>query len=260
MRGKLGLTATIILLFLPPKSNLQFKKERQFTSIQHRPFPPSKVLELGQAIVNHPWLQVFECEDGNKKARNCHQTITMLRDKYFPQKLVRMTSLDKDWMHPDLNSIYLQMTKEYFTNRRSDKWKKLYVKFRKGKRASIRGVNYEAFADQVMKGSKGNFYRQAKKVGGLKQKTTTLNIASLEGKSEKEVAQAIGESYSAISQAYSPVDLAALPAYLPAQFPPQVEELQVWEGLNKLKKQSQISRLIYLRSFVKSFLLSCRPR
>ena len=123
-------------------------------------------------------------------------------------------------MHPDLKSIYLQMTNEYFTNRRSDKWKRLYKKFRRGKRAAIRGANYEAFADQVIQGSKGNFYRQVKKVGGLKQKATSLNIASLEGKSEKEVAQAIGESYSAISQAYSPVNLAALPAYLPAQLPP----------------------------------------
>ena len=95
------------------------------------------------------------------------------------------------------------------------------MKFRKGKEALIRGVKYEAFADHVIKGSKGTFYRLAKKVGGLTQMTTSLNIASLEGKSEKEVAQAIGESYSAISQAYSLVDLAALPPiYLPS-YPPK---------------------------------------
>ena len=110
------------------------------------------------------------------------------------------------------------------------------MKFRKGKRAAVRGINFEVFADQIIKGSRGNFYRQVKKVGGVKQKISRLNIESLEGKSDTECAQAIGESYSAISQAYSPVDLAALPAYLPAQLPPQVEQLQVWEKLCKLKK------------------------
>ena len=140
-----------------------------------------------------------------------------------------MTSLDKEWMHPDLKCIHIEMTKEFIKNRKSQKWKSLYVKFRKGKRASIRGINFEVFADQIIRGSRGNFYRQVKKkVGGMKQKTSRLNIESLEGKSDYECARAIGESYSAISQAYSPVDLAALPAFLPAQLTPQVEVLQVW--------------------------------
>ena len=144
-----------------------------------------------------------------------------LRDKYFPQKIVKMTSLDKEWMHPDLKCIYVQMTKEFFKNRKSEKWRRLYIKFRKGKRAAIRGINFEVFADQIINGSRGNFYKQVKKVGGLKQQSCRLNIESLEGKSDYDCAQAIGESYSAISQAYSPVDLAALPAYLPAQLPPK---------------------------------------
>ena len=105
--GKTGSDSDHNIIIFAPKSNLQFKKERQFTSIQHRPLPPSKILEFGQAIVKHPWLEVFECEDGNDKARNFHHTITMFRDQYFPQKIVRMTSLDKEWMHPDLKSIYL---------------------------------------------------------------------------------------------------------------------------------------------------------
>ena len=148
--GKTGSNSDHNIIIYAPKSNLQFKKERQFTSIKHRPLPPSKIQVFGQAIVNHPWMEVLECEDVNQKARNFHHTITKFRDQYFPQKLVRMSSLDKPWMHPDLKSIYFQMTNEYLTNRRSDKWKRLYKKFRRGKRAAIRGANYEAFADQVI--------------------------------------------------------------------------------------------------------------
>ena len=100
----------------------------------------------------------------------------------------------------------------------------------------MRGRNQNQFADKLIEGSRSNFYRQVRKVGGLKDKNKKLLIASLEGKSDLECAQAIGEEYSAISQAYSPVDLAALPAYLPAQLPPQVGEMEVWGKLRKLKK------------------------
>lgn len=71
-----------------------------------------------------------------------------LRDKHFPEKTVKMSSFDKDWMHPELKSLYIEMTKEFFNNRRSERWKKkLKRKFRKGKRRAIRGLHCEAFAD-----------------------------------------------------------------------------------------------------------------
>ena len=224
------------IIVFAPLTNTQFKKKRQFTNISYRPLPPSKIQEFGQEFVLHPWQEVLECEDGHQKAANFHETIQWFRDKYFPEKIVRMSSFDKGWMHPDVKSIYLEMTKEYFRHRKSDKWRKLYVKFRKAKRRAIRGMHFEEFADQIIKGTKSNFYRQVKKVGGLKPKHVKMNIASLEGKSDMECAEAIGEQYAAISQAYSPVDLSCLPAFLPAQQPPQVNELQVWGKLNNLKK------------------------
>ena len=110
---------------------------------------------------------------------------------------------------------------EFFLNRKSKKWKQLYVKFRKNKRRAVKGINYEEFAGQLISGSHSNFYRQVKKVSGQKVKSQKLFIAALEGKTDQECAQAIGDEYSATSQAYSPVDLSSLPAYLPAQLPPQ---------------------------------------
>ena len=147
-----------------------------------------------------------------------------------------MSSLDKEWMNPTLKSLHVEMTKEYFQNRRTDKWKRLRIKFIREKRKAIKALHSEDFAEQLIKGSHSNFYRQVRKVGGLKDKSRRLRIASLEGKSDQECAQAIGEEYAATSQSYSPVDLSSLPAYLPALPPPQVGELEVWAKLKKLKK------------------------
>ena len=82
--------------------------------VKHRPLPPSSVKEFGQEIMRHSWIEVLECEDGHQKAKNFHNTITKLRDRYFPEKAVRMTSFDKGWMHPDLKSLHSEMTKEFF--------------------------------------------------------------------------------------------------------------------------------------------------
>ena len=147
-----------------------------------------------------------------------------------------MSSQDKEWMHPELKDLYVKMSKEYFKNRKSAKWKRLNVKFRREKRKAVRGMHSDEFAGKLIRGSHSDFYRQVRKVGGLKSANKKLFIASLEGKSDEECAQAIGQEYSAISTAYSPVDTSSLPAFLPAQLPPQVDELQVWDKLKKLKK------------------------
>ena len=94
------------------------------------------------------------------------------------------------------------------------------VKFRRDKRRAVKGLHCEEFAGKLISGSHSNFYGQVRKVGGQKLAHKKLFIASLEGMSDLECANAIGQEYSAISMAYSPVDTAALPAYLPAQLPP----------------------------------------
>ena len=113
-KGRKGSNSDHNTVIFSPKSNLQYKKERQIDTIQHRPLPPSMIQQFGQEIVRHPWLEVLECKDGHQKASNFHETIMHFRAKYFPQKLVKITSLDKEWMHPDLKCTYIEMTKEFF--------------------------------------------------------------------------------------------------------------------------------------------------
>ena len=88
-------------------------------------------------------------------------------------------------MHPDLKYLYVQMTKEYYMNRKSEKRRKLSVRFRKERRKAIKGINYNQFADQLIQGTKSNFYKQIKKVGGMKVHNKKMFISSLDGQSDK---------------------------------------------------------------------------
>ena len=113
-KGKKGSDSDHNLVVFAPRSNSQFKKDRQKSSITYRPLPPSKIQEFGRELVQHSWIEVLECEDGHSKARHFHNTLIRLRDKHFPEKTVKMSSFDKDWMHPELNSLNIEMTKGFF--------------------------------------------------------------------------------------------------------------------------------------------------
>ena len=50
---------------------------------------------------------------------------------------------------------------------------------------AITGINYNQFADQLIQGTKSNFYKQIKKVGGMKVPNKKMFISSLDGQSDK---------------------------------------------------------------------------
>ena len=77
------------------------------------------------------------------------------------------------------------MTKKYFKNRKSEKLRKLCTRFRKEKQKAIKGLNYIKFSDQLIQGTKSNFYKQIKKVGGMKVPNKKMFISSLDGQSDK---------------------------------------------------------------------------
>ena len=63
-----------------------------------------------------------------------------------------------------------------------------------------------------------------------------LEIESLKGLSDRECAEAVAQSFAAISQEYSPLDRSKLPAFFPAGRPEQVNVFQVINKIRKLGK------------------------
>ena len=69
----------------------------------------------------------------------------------------------------------------------------------------------------------------AKKIGAVNHKDEDeLNVEPLAGLNDKESAEEIAQHFAAVSQEYLPLDTTALPAFLPAQPPPRIDELQVY--------------------------------
>ena len=81
-----------------------------------------------------------------------------------------------------------------------------------------------------------NYYKVVKMLSGYSGSTSSdCDVEELRDLTASDAAESIAAHFSAVSCSYQPVQLASLPAYLPASRPPQVTELQVYSKLNKLK-------------------------
>ena len=157
-------------------------------------------------------------------------------DIYFPEKTVKMSNLDKSWMTPELKQIHRSMQREYFKHRKSDKYKCLKSRYKKVKRKSIKN-KLSNFVSDLKKTSPGKWYSMAKKIGAVGNKVSDdVVVESLKNLSNKQAVNAIGEHFAAVSNEYAPIDNTKLPAYLPAQSPPQIDEITVYQELMRIKK------------------------
>ena len=157
-------------------------------------------------------------------------------DFYFPEKTVKISSLDKKWFSPALKQLHRKMQRAYHKNRSSAKFKQLKIKFKKMKRKAI-NTFYTDFVSDLKSSNPGKWYAMAKKIGAVDQLGEgQVNVESLSHLSNLEAAQKIAEHFVAISNEFSPIDNTQLPCYLPAPPPPQVEEHDVFMRLNRIKK------------------------
>ena len=113
------------ILVWAPKASSKFKVEREKRKVVTRPLPQAQINRFCAEFTKHKWLEVIEAKDANEKVENFHKYMRDLLDKYFPEKTVNVTNLDKEWLSPGLKLLLRQAQRELFKNGRSKKYKKL---------------------------------------------------------------------------------------------------------------------------------------
>ena len=107
----------------------KFKVEREKRKVVTRPLPQAQINRFCAEFTKHKWLEVIEAKDANEKVENFHKYMRDLLDKYFPEKTVNVTNLDKEWLSPGLKLLLRQAQRELFKNGRSKKYKTLSTYF-----------------------------------------------------------------------------------------------------------------------------------
>ena len=233
--GKKGADSDHQVVIFAPTTNQNFMKQRIKKTITTRPLPNSGYISFGQDIIKHQWDEVLLTENINTKVNNFHHIIRTKLDKHFPSKTVRISSLDKKWFSPSLKSLHRKVQREFFKHRQSNKWRELKVKFKKLKRKAIKSF-YSNFVTDLKESEPGKWYKMAKRLGAVDQMNSgEIRVDELEGLNNKDCAEKIAQAFASVSNEYLPINLNKLPSYRPTLKPPQVEEYEVFEKINKLK-------------------------
>ena len=232
---KNGVDADHKIIIFAPKANPNFQVKRRTRTIKTRPIPDSKISAYGKDMQSQSWQDVLGEADVDLKTVNFHKTITRVRNKHFQQKSVTVSNLDKKWMTPELKSLHRRMKREFYKNRKSQKWKKLKKEFKRKKRKIILNF-HETFVTDLKLTNPRKFYQMCKRIGAVDQMNAgELFVKCLAGLSDEESAEVVGQHFAAVSAEHSPVDHEQLPAFLPSLPPPQVTEWEVYCKLIKLK-------------------------
>ena len=233
--GKKGKDSDHKIIIMAPLMNDCFKIERKKKIITTRPLPHPNIEAFGQDITMHGWPEVFGTENIDDKVHNFHQIIRAFLEKHFPEKQVKISSLDKKWMNPGLKTLHRKVQREFYKRRQSSKWRKLRKKYKREKRKAIKSF-YSNFLTELKKSDPGKWYQMAKKIGAVDQMNEgEIKVDCLEGLSNAEGAQQLAEHYAKISNNYSKLNPLKLPCYLPAPEPPQVDEYRVFQKICNLK-------------------------
>ena len=135
---KVGKDSDHNIVVFAPKNNVDYKQDRKKKTVLTRPLPESQILKFERDLIRYPWDETFMGKSVDDQVELFHNFLTGQLEKYFPQKCVKISSLDKKWMNPTLKQINRQMKREFYNNRRSPKYKKSKAKFKKLKRRAVK--------------------------------------------------------------------------------------------------------------------------
>lgn len=223
------------IVVFAPLLNQKFEKKREKKTIKTRPLPLSGFGPFEKDLQNQDWAEVYNEKDANEKVKRFHTIIRAILEEHFPEKCVKISSLDKKWFNPELKQIHRKMQREFYKKRKSPKWKKLKKMFKKLKKKSVKSV-YSKFVNELKSTDPGKWYQMAKRIGAVDtMHGGDIKVDILDGVDNKQGAELIAQHFASVANEYSPLNTSQLPAYLPAQRPPQVTEYSVYKRIDRLK-------------------------
>ena len=161
--GKAGVDSDHQALIMAPKASKDFVVKREKRKITTRPMPESQIKLFCAELTQYKWEDVLYEEEANKKTELYHKYLRQLLDKYFPEKTVIVSNLDKYWMTPQLKQLLREVQRARLKNGKGGKFKQLWAKFRRLKRSEIRGF-YTKFVRDLKSTNPAKWYQQMKKL------------------------------------------------------------------------------------------------
>ena len=162
--GKVGQDSDHNVVVYAPKQNQKYQQCQKKKIIKTRPLLDSQKGKFVQDLATFPWEEKFSGKSIDQKVELFHNFLRNRLDNYFPEKITKLSGLDRKWMNPYLKQIQRAMKREYFKHRKSTKYKELKAKFKKVKRESLKTF-YSNFVTNLKSTDPRRWYMMAKRLG-----------------------------------------------------------------------------------------------
>ena len=225
-----------LIVIMRPLDTINNRPNRTIREVKVRPLPASGLGRFGSWIEQEDWTEVLSVQNVDTKAENLHKMVLSKLDEFCPEKLRKIASDDQPWFTEQLKRLDRKRRRQFRKNRRSKKYKKLQkaykIKLLESKRKFKKNM-----IDDVMVARDGQWYSKLKRIANYDQtKNEKIQVDEISHLTDKEQAEAIADSFSAISSEYEPVnrDEIEIPLFTKASIP-NVKPWQVRRHLQTIK-------------------------
>ena len=171
-----------------------------------RPLTTSGLEKFRVWIQSQDWADIINLKSVDDKADALHSMVLSRLDEFCPEKKRKLSSDDCPWFTEQLKKLDRKKRREYNRNRRSQKYLRLKRIFDR-KVLKEKKLFKSRMIDEVMNAHDSQWYSAFKRISNYGQeKGEPLQVEEIIHLTDKQQAEAIADSLSAISNEYQPVN------------------------------------------------------
>nr|XP_054775487.1 uncharacterized protein LOC129283941 [Lytechinus pictus] len=201
------------------------------SKLKIRPFRDSSVREFGQWITDFNWEELNATCDPDEMVDILHCTLMTQYKRCFPEKYFKRRARDKPWFNVKIRSLINQRELAH-RSRKFDRYHQLRNKVQR-EISRAKSTYFRNKVEHLKQSEPGKWHRQIRSLTGMTKKPS-FSLGP-EDESPRQIAENLNVHFSQVCNVLPPLDLSALPAYLPApSSPPVIQEHEVYKRLKRL--------------------------
>ena len=204
--GSDGRPSDHLIVLMKPINNLNNKSSRSFRTQKFRPLTKAGLTKFKEWIEEKDWKEILEEECVDKKAESLQSIVLNKLDEVCPEKVRKIASDDDPWFSDKLKKLQRKKSRLFRKNRNSSKYKKAKKLYDFEVARAKRNFKTKTI-DNVLKAKSGQWYTTLKRITKYSQnKSENIQVDEISHLPPQSQAEAIADSFSAISNEYEKVN------------------------------------------------------
>ena len=186
-----------------PISAIDNQCARTTKDIKVRSLTDIGMFKMRSWLVNQNWNEIIQSECASEKASILQSMLSKSFHKFFPEKTLKVNSDDQPWISHKLKAMDRRRKREYYKNRKSDKWHKLDKDFKTNVKTAKKEFYKKMMSDLTSKNT-SKWYSSLKRMTAHDQhRNENVIIQDIHHLSPKDQAQKLADHFSNIPNQYN---------------------------------------------------------